>query len=138
MSHDSGDTDPTSVPTAAEPIWASLQIKRGAQGKMWLHVEAKELHDRLRAMGATVDPVTNTFMDGPQSSYDCTDKVKLMSKVFLKCEYPASFPISDQWASGTPPTLDQLTAVCATGEATVKKILAHFQPVDIRLKIKRG
>jgi hypothetical protein len=57
--------------------------------------------------------------------------------VFLQRAYPAKFNLSEVFA-GTPPSMVTLQRVTESAFDVVRKILEHYQPIDITVDIKKA
>lgn len=103
-------------------------------GKLMLVVNAKEFHDELDKIGCTYTgdkydhrPLANTGV--------CNNRFEMSTECLLVRQYPAKFDLSGVWT--TPPSINQLKTLCASAEAAGRKILDHYQPIDISIEIQK-
>ncbi len=113
-----------------------LQIKREG-GRLYMFVNAKGLHETLDAIGVPVDSGNNMYKDRPVAGYTVSSSAfTLSTETLLKKEYPAKFDLSAVFSS-QPPSLANLSKLRDSGYEQCRKILEHYQPIDISLDIQK-
>lgn len=144
LSHDilhKGCTMPTPTPIPQSQIdpnerMVSVSVKREASNgsKLFLYINAQKLHDTLSALG--VPKTGNRFENRPVSRTAIADaSFNLSTDVFLTAEYPAKYDLSQVFAN--PPSLSNLKRMCNSSFDAVRRILEHYQPIDISVEIQK-
>jgi hypothetical protein len=95
----------------------STKITREA-GKLMLVINAKDFHDTLDSLGVA--------HDGTMYLHRPTAETAVANR---------RFEISGVWS--TPPTNANLTALCGSALPAARKILDHYQPIDISIEIQK-
>lgn len=131
---------------------------RRINNKLHLLVNAKEFHDELDKIGVAHDGAR--YLDRPASSATVATSNFVMSpEVLLRRDYKdveftemvpengtmvkttrkvpvtASFDLSGLWTS--PPGMPQLKKLCESAHDVARKILEHYQPIDISVEIHK-
>lgn len=110
-----------------------LQIKREA-GRLYMYVDARGLHDILDAVGARTSG--DMYLDRPNTSISVANSTfRLSTETLLKKEYPVKYDLTAVYT--TPPTLGNLQTLRDSGFEQVRKILEHYQPIDISLVVQK-
>lgn len=122
---------PENQPGAVHMI--KTYIKREA-GKLMLLVEAQDFHAELDKIGCTA---TNGVYDNrpPAGAGVANNQFEMSTECLLKKQYPAKFELSGIWI--TPPTTANLTTLCESAYQAARKILDHYQPIDISIEIQK-
>lgn len=128
-------------------------------GKLTLLVNARDFHTELDKIGVTHDGVR--YNDRPSCSYSVASNSFTMSpEVLLRRDYKdvevteagrddkdnpvtvkkmvpvtASYDLSGVWT--TPPSFEQLKKLCNSANDVARKILEHYQPIDISVEIHK-
>ena len=132
---------PTPTPLPASAInpaerMVHVAVKRDTTNgsRLFLYVDAKKLHETLTSLGV---PKTGTRFDNrPASRQSVADaSFNLSTEVFLNAEYPAKYDLSAVFAN--PPSLANLKKLCNSSFEAVRKILEHYQPIDISVEIQK-
>lgn len=150
-----GQTPPTSNPSdpSAKVHMIKTAIKR-VGGKLMLLVDARDFQAELDKLGCQHDG--SRYLDRPAAATQiCDSQFRMSTEVLLKREYrdveyfemvdgskvvrtmpvSAAFDLSGQFAS--PPSFDNLKKICSTADAAARKILEHYQPIDIQIEIHK-
>lgn len=127
--------------------------------RLKLLVNAKEFHAELDKIG--VAKSNTEYLDQPSAAATvATSNFQLSPKTLLTCQYkdveilkvkkndsgeyssekvsvPTTgvFDLSGLWS--TPPSFEQLKRLCASAEPVARKILEHYQPIDISIEIQK-
>lgn len=108
-------------------------IKREA-GKLMLVVNAADFHSELDKIGCV--HAGDKYLNGPSANSSvASSRFEMSTKCLLKREYPAKFDLTGIWT--TIPTTAQLNALCESAYAAGRKILDHYQPIDISIHIQK-
>lgn len=132
--------DPTTtpvVPVAAPttPMMATVGITRSkVNNALQLVINAKPLHDLLDTLGATVGR-DGTYNNRPPAQDTVLRNSELSTEVFLRREYPTTINLGPVFQS--PPTMNRLKDLCNSAYPVIRKILTHYQPVDIQVTINK-
>lgn len=112
-----------------------INIKVGRpNGKLTLFVDAKGLHDTLDSIGVEHDGTM--YKDRPASSYSVANNSYVIStETLLRREYPAKFDLSAVYTN--PPGFPKLKQLCESAYEQARKILEHYQPIDISVDIQK-
>lgn len=114
-----------------------LNMKREG-GKLMLLVDAKELHDDLDAIG--VQCIGHKYADRPPTSIGIADTRNhtLSTEVLLQKgpEYPVKFDLTSVYTAA-PPSYQQLKKLCESAYDAARKVLEHYQPIDISVDIQK-
>lgn len=111
----------------------NVGIKREA-GKLMLVVDAKEFHEELDKIGCVHSG--GMYINRPASNIAvASSRFEMSTECLLKREYPAKFDLSGIWSS--IPTSGQLNQLCESAYAAGRKILDHYQPIDICITIQK-
>ena len=130
-------------------------------GKLCLLVNAKEFHEQLDEIGCTY--LNNRYNDRPASASTIATNTHLMStEVLLLRDYKeveivkrkkavvegeksevtvvkmpvtACIDLSAVWSN--PPSFEQLKKLCNSANDAARKILEHYQPIDICVEIHK-
>lgn len=104
-------------------------------GRLTLEINAKDFHDILDSIGVRHDGTK--YLDTPATDYAVVDGARFImsTNCLLKREYPAKFDMSGIWVN--PPKFESLKAVCESAYAQARKILDHYQPIDISIDIQK-
>ncbi len=117
---------------AAHKPLVEVAVKRGKpDSRLVLTINAKELHSRLDEMGAPSDG--DRYSDGPASTFRIVNGDSLSTELFLKKEYPVTVNLTGIFSQ--PPTPERLKAICNSTYDVVRKILLHYQPIDIKVTL---
>ena len=108
-------------------------VRSKPTNRLSLQISAKPLHDYLESIG--VETRGNEFVDQPATSFNVVNGEMLSTKLFLRREYPVTVDLSSIFRD--PPTPQRLLNVARSANAVVKSILAHYQPVDIKISIHK-
>jgi hypothetical protein len=114
-------------------IMIDVGIKR-EKGKLYLVINAKDFHDTLDSIGCTH---TNGVYDNPPNA-DATvmnARFEMSTKCLLVKQYPAKFDLTG--LTNTPPRNEQLKGLCESAYAAGRRILDHYQPIDISIQIQK-
>lgn len=132
-------------------------IKR-VNGKLCLLVNAREFHTQLDEIGctytgtkyndapATANTVsssthqmsTNVLLMRDYRDVDVVEQKKVgdtVEKVVTKVPVTACIDLSTVWAN--PPSFDNLKKLCNSANDAARKILEHYQPIDIAVEIHK-
>ena len=151
-------------PVLANPGDLVPMIKVGCRrigGKLHLLVNAKEFHDELDKIGVAHNTVE--YLDQPATaSQVATSAFQLSPRVLLRRDYrdvevvemkaadapdkpltkevvkmpiTGMFDLSGVFAA--PPSIEQLKKLCNSAYDTARKILEHYQPIDISVEIQK-
>ena len=127
--------------------------------RLKLLVNAKEFHSELDRIG--VAKSNTEYLDQPHATATiATSNFQLSPRTLLTRQYkdveilkvkkndsgeyssekvsvPTTgvFDLSGLW--GTPPSFEQLKRLCASAEPVARKILEHYQPIDISIEIQK-
>jgi hypothetical protein len=111
----------------------STKITREA-GKLMLVINAKDFHDTLDSLGVAHDGTM--YLHRPTAETAVANRrFEISTDCLLKRQYPAKFELSGVWS--TPPTNANLTALCGSALPAARKILDHYQPIDISIEIQK-
>lgn len=129
-------TEPTPTPDfPADAPLASVSIKRNpADGnRLYLYVDARRLHRLLDDIGV---PTQGTmYADRPSAACSvASGGFVLSTEVFLNKAYPAKYSLTAVF--GTPPSAGQLNKLCQSSYEVIRKILEHYQPIDIVVRVQ--
>ena len=130
---------PTTMPTTTEqdPTHAplvSVNIKRGEGSALTLYIDATELHAMLTRIGVPSDE--RGFLDKPGAAYGVSSPdFKLSTDVLLRKQYPARIKLSEVFS--TPPSYTQLKRLAESSTDAIRRILEHYQPIDISINISK-
>jgi len=100
--------------------------------RLELVINAKALHDHLDLIG--VPHTGGVYQDQPETNRVLSGNV-LSTSPFLRREYPLRIDLTGVF--NTPPTRTRLTSLCRTAHDAVRRVLEHYQPVDIRVSIHK-
>lgn len=116
---------------AKNMIKAAIQRDKG---KLMLVIHAKDFHDTLDSIGCSY---TNEMYDNrPAASVSiASSRFEMSTECLLKREYPAKFDLSGIFS--TPPRNEQLKQLCESAYQAGRKILDHYQPIDISIEIQK-
>jgi hypothetical protein len=115
-------------------VHVAVQRHAATGSKLYLHINATKLHETLAALG--VPKVGNRFENRPTSRTAIADaSFNLSTEVFLVAEYPAKFDLSQVFTA--PPSLSNLKRLCNSSFDAVRRILEHYQPIDISVEIQK-
>lgn len=121
------------TPNPHAPL-ATVSIKRDKQtNALTLQIDAKPFHDLLDSIGVINNG--GTYISQPSAAFNVVRENELSTKLFLKREYPVVANLSAIW--DTPPTIDRLEAICMSAQSVMRKILNHYQPIDIKVTIHK-
>lgn len=155
-------TDSAIVGLKFTPTGEKKMIKIGVQrlaGKLTLVVNARDFHTELDKIG--VAHKDGAYIDGPASSVSVATSAFVVSPlVLLKRDYrdielprmvkneagemvktvvktpvSATYDLSGIW--GNPPSFEQLKKLCNSANEVARKILEHYQPIDISVEIHK-
>lgn len=116
----------------------NVSIKR-EKGQLMLFVDAKDFHEELDAIGCSYtndsDGVGVYDHAPPVVAIVADSRFQMSTNCLLRREYPAKFSLAGLWAN--IPTNAQLTALCESAYAAGRKILDHYQPIDISIEIQK-
>lgn len=121
-------------PNVEKKDMIKAKITREA-GKLVLVIDAKEFHDTLDTIGVLHDG--SKYLNGPATTEVVADvrNHTMSTSCLLKREYPAKFDLSGLWTA--PPRFDHLKAICDSAYTQARKILDHYQPIDICIEIQK-
>lgn len=104
-------------------------------GKLMLVINAKDFHETLDSLG--VSHQDGMYQHRPASNGSVVEgrRFEISTECLLKRQYPAKFELTGIWS--TPPTHANLTALCASALPAARKILDHYQPIDISIEIQK-
>jgi len=102
--------------------------------KLLLSVDAKPLHDLLDSIGCAVD-AENAYKDRPSASFSTVERETISTELLLRRQYPTTISLSGIYR--TPPSIQQLRDLCGSAHAQIRKILQHYQPIDISVTINK-
>lgn len=127
-------------------------------GKLTLLVNAKEFHDQLDEMGCTF--TGNRYNDRPAAANTIASSGHVMStemlllrdykeidvverrktdtgfeNVTVKVPVTATADLGTVWSN--PPSFDNLKKLCNSANDAARKILEHYQPIDIEIEIHK-
>lgn len=123
----------TLSPSPPSPMVA-LRVVRTA-GRLWLEVNAKGLHDILDQLGVNVGS-DNRYLNRPSTTISVANSsFKLSTETMLVREYPAKFDLTAVY--GTPMPMANILTLRDSGRDQCRKILEHYQPIDVRLEIHK-
>ena len=139
------------VPTVPTPVNAAFVVPESSQAsqapnllvdvgisrskptnRLELVVNAKALHDHLDLIG--VPHTGGVYQDQPETNRVLSGS-SLSTSPFLRREYPLRIDLTGVFT--TPPTRSRLAALCRTAHDAVRRVLEHYQPVDIRVSIHK-
>ena len=148
-------------PTPPNPGDLKNMVKvtiRRVAGKLSLLVDAKDFHTQLDEIGCTHDGAR--YNDRPAAGNTVANSsFQLSTEVLLRREYrdievqerkktdsgvetvtvkvptTACVDLSSVWTN--PPSLDQLKKLCNSTKDAARKILEHYQPIDISVEIHK-
>lgn len=105
------------------------------QGRLTLEIDAKEFHETLDAIGVRHED--GMYQDRPDTGYAIADGARyvMSTNCLLKREYPAKFDLTGIWSN--PPRFENLKVLCESAYAQARKILDHYQPIDISIEIQK-
>jgi len=112
----------------------NLKVKREG-GKLYLYVNAKELHDMLDAVGAT--HTNDVYNDRPATVFAVVDagRNQISTDSLLKREYPYKADLSRVYTE--PPSIQNIRRLCESAHEQTRKVLEHYQPIDISIEIQK-
>lgn len=132
-------------------------IKTGVRridGKLMLYVNAADFHKELDSIGVRHDGMM--YSEGPATSNAVASSSHQMStNMLLKRDYkeltvidvvngekvekkiPVTATANLSTVFTTPPSLDQLKRLCNSANDAARKILTHYQPIDISVEIHK-
>lgn len=127
-------TDTPIQPTNESPTMINLNLKR-EDGRLVLYVNAKELHDDLDAIG--VSYTGDRYNNQPAASHSIADArtMTLSSNVLLTRKYPHKVDLTGVFVN--PPSYANLKKLCESAHDQTRKILEHYQPIDISVEIHK-
>lgn len=110
-----------------------LNVKRES-GRLYLYVDAKGLHDILDRLGVTSSG--GMYDHRPRTNHAVADRANRMisTEVLLRKEYPAKYDLSSVFTE--PPNIATLQQLTESGFEQTRKILEHYQPIDIAVSIQ--
>lgn len=104
------------------------------EGKLMLVVDAKEFHETLDSLGVAHDG--EKYLHRPAADTSIANRrFEMSTECLLTRKWPAKFELAGIWS--TPPTNANLTALCASAIPAARKILDHYQPIDISIEIQK-
>lgn len=110
-----------------------VSIKRDA-GKLMLVVNAKDFHSELDRIGCAHQD--GMYLNRPATNVAvASNRFEMSTECLLKREYPAKFDLSGLFTN--IPTTAQLKSLCESAYAAGRKILDHYQPIDINIHIQK-
>jgi hypothetical protein len=125
----------TEAPTPTPTQLIKLAIKRNkSDSRLMLTIDAKPLHDILDSIGCTADS-SGSYRDRPSADFRIVNNNRLSTELFLKRVYPYEVNLTGIFS--TPPTVARLREICETALDAVRKILDHYQPIDISYTIHK-
>lgn len=138
-----GFTMPTSVDPiittspATTPILCEGSIRRNkTTGALELCIDAKALHEHLDAIG--IPKQGGEYLNQPYSGFGVVRENSLSSNLFLKVppQYPLVVNLSANF--DLPPPYSRLLEICRSADAVVRRILTHYEPIDISFTIAKA
>lgn len=124
---------PVAAPTSPNSLLVDVSITRNKQNSnLELVVNAKSLHDHLDQMGVRHSDAV--YLSQPESSRVLTGS-GLSTSPFLRREYPVRIDLTGVFTS--PPTRNRLVTLSRTAHDAIRRILEHYQPVDIKVSIHK-
>lgn len=129
------DVTPTTPPSPKGNSMVNLQVKREG-GKLYLYVNAKELHDTLDAVGAQHDG--RRYLDRPAASVAIAEPTRhqISTEVLLdRSSYPVKYNLSEVYRE--PPSIQNIRRLCESAHEQTRKVLEHYQPIDISIDIQK-
>lgn len=128
------DYTDTIQPSTEGPTMINLNLKR-EDGKLVLYVNAKELHDDLDAIGVSF--TGDRYNNQPAASHSIADArtMTLSSNVLLTRKYPHKVDLTGVFPN--PPSYNNLKKLCESAHDQTRKILEHYQPIDISVEIHK-
>lgn len=124
-------TAATATPGTESPM-VEVSVRRNKpDNRLVLTINAKELHKRLDEMGAPSG--SDTYEDRPVTTFRVVSGDALSTDLFLRKEYPVTINLSGIFTQ--PPTPEKLATICNSSFDAVRKILLHYQPIDIKVTL---
>lgn len=149
--------DGPQIPMERAKNMIKVGVKR-VQGKLCLLVNAKEFHEQLDEIGCT--HTNNKYNDAPATANSVSSSTHQMStnvlllrdykdvevveskkvgdaveKNTIKVPVTACIDLSQVWSN--PPSFDNLKKLCNSANDAARKILEHYQPIDISVEIHK-
>ena len=115
----------------------TLNVKRKG-GRVFLLVNAKGMHDILDSIG--VPAVNGVYSDRPRATDLVANRTThiISTEALLRKEYPAEFDLSVVYGADHPPNIANLQRLTESAFEQTRKILEHYQPIDITVSIQAG
>lgn len=106
-------------------------------GKLMVSINAQGLHEILDSIGVQTEGDPARYKDRPYSveAVANTSSMILSTETLLVKQYPAKFDLSVVFIK--PPSLDSLKKLAQSGYEQCRKILEHYQPIDIQVEIQK-
>lgn len=131
-------SDPiVTVSPATTPILCKGSIRRNkASGGLELCIDAKALHEHLDAIG--IPKQSGEYLNGPYSGFGVVRDNTLSAALFLKV--PVSYPLVVNLSASfeSPPPYARLLEICRSADGVVRRILTHYEPIDISFTISKS
>jgi hypothetical protein len=115
-----------------------VEVKfKKVSGKLFILINAKGLHEILDSIGVQSSGTPSKYLDRPYATDQVcnTGNYMLSTEVFLVKQYPLECDLTTVF--GIPPTIDQLKKLAQSSFEQVRKILEHYQPIDIQVEIQK-
>lgn len=111
-----------------------LKIKRES-GRLFLYVDAAELHELLDSIGVT--HTEGNYDDRPYCQYNVLNSActSVSTNLLLVREYPHRVDLTRCFTD--PPSVATLRRLCESAQDQTRKILEHYQPIDISIEIHK-
>lgn len=106
-------------------------------GRLMLSVDSTGLHEILDSIGVQTEGSPLRYRDRPYA-VDAVANVTsytLSTETLLIKQYPVKFDLSALFSK--PPNMEALTKLAQSSFEQVRKILEHYQPIDIQVEIQK-
>lgn len=112
-----------------------LNVKREG-GRLFLYVNASGLHSILDQIG--VPSTAEMYNDRPRAAETVANRTThtISTDALLRKQYPAKFDLSTVYTD-PPPSIASLQRLTESAFEQTRKILEHYQPIDISVSIQK-
>lgn len=130
----STESSPAPAPALAPEALATVSIRRDKPSNaLIMELNAKPLHDLLDSIG--VGHTGDMYNDRPQAGFRIASGDELSTELFLKRQYPVKVNLSTVFSN--PVSYNRLKNIAESSFPVIRKILEHYQPVDIKIQINK-
>lgn len=133
-------SDPiVTVSPATTPILCKGSIRRNkTTGALELCIDAKALHEHLDAIG--IPKQGGEYLNPPYSGFGVVRENSLSSALFLRVPPQSQYPLVVNLSANfdAPPPYSRLLEICRSADVVVRRILTHYEPIDISFTIAKA